>query len=220
SVAVQPVPALIPWLAEPQLKARIAMLARRMPGALRRRVGAAVIVVLLAGGTLAMNGQAAVPAAPATGTVAAAPLLYMMRASHAAHTPPAASTPASVDVSYKNRNPPRYPVEAARDGEQGMVILKVTVNAAGAVSGLAVDPHGTTAPPVLQAAAVRAAVGWKFNPGRKHGEATGGVVTIPVNFSLQGMDGKPYKPRCSASDQYVPQIKQCVKLIQPGSSAR
>ncbi|HEX7324030.1 MAG TPA: M56 family metallopeptidase, partial [Rhodanobacteraceae bacterium] len=47
SVAVQPVPALIPWLAEPQLKARIAMLARRMPGALRRRVGAAVIVVLL-----------------------------------------------------------------------------------------------------------------------------------------------------------------------------
>lgn len=199
SVAVQPLPALIPWLEEPQLKERIAMLAKRVPGAMRRRVGFVAIAVLLGGGVFAINGEAAVP--PASGASAG-------------------TVPASVDVSYKNRNPPRYPVAAAQDGKHGLVILDVTVNAAGAVTGLAVDQKGTTAPPELQAAAVTAAGAWKFNPGRKDGKPVGGVIRIPVEFSLTGMDGKPYKAPCKAGSQYVAQTKQCVKLVQPATSAR
>ena len=166
SLAVQPVPALIPWLAEPQLKERIAMIARTPPGALRRRFGFTAVAALSACGLLLAGGAAAVPiAAPGT----------------------SASIPPSVDVTYKNRHPPRYPIEAIKKHEQGMVLLDITVDATGRATNVAVDPHGTTAAPVLQAAASKAAEGWKFAPGRKDGKPMGGVVRVPVNFSLEGV---------------------------------
>ncbi|WP_426663460.1 M56 family metallopeptidase [Rhodanobacter aciditrophus] len=49
SVGLSPAPALIPWLAEPQLKERLTMIQRRRPGALRRRSGYAALAVLMAG---------------------------------------------------------------------------------------------------------------------------------------------------------------------------
>lgn len=50
SVGLSPMPALIPWLAEPQLKERLAMIQRRRPGTLRRRAGYAALAILMAGG--------------------------------------------------------------------------------------------------------------------------------------------------------------------------
>ncbi|MEO7149051.1 MAG: TonB family protein, partial [Rhodanobacteraceae bacterium] len=38
----------------------------------------------------------------------------------------------------------------------------------------------------LDRAAADAARGWKFNPGMKSGRAVGGVVRVPVNWSLNG----------------------------------
>ncbi|MGH8182895.1 MAG: M56 family metallopeptidase, partial [Rhodanobacteraceae bacterium] len=65
SVAVQPVPALIPWLAEPQLKQRIAMIARIPPGALHRRAGFLAVAVLLSGSLVVAGGALpALAAAP------------------------------------------------------------------------------------------------------------------------------------------------------------
>jgi bla regulator protein blaR1 len=185
SVAVQPVSALIPWLAEPQLKERIVMITRIPPGALRRRLGFVAIAALLAGGLFIAGGQTPVRAA-----------------AHAT----SASTPPSVDISFKNRNPPLYPVEAIKKGEQGMVILDVTVDAHGNVTGVAVAPRGTMAPAVLQSAAVAAAANWKFNPGTKHGHAVGGVVRIPMNFSLDG-GGPVADHHCPVGFKYKQETK-------------
>lgn len=175
SVAVQPAPALISWLAEPQLKERIAMLARIPPGALRRRAGFFAVSALLAGALYVAGGQAPV---------------------RAATQPGATAKPPEVDVSFKNRNPPKYPAEAIKKGQQGDVMLRVTIDAGGHVTGVAVDPAMTTAATVLQTAAIRAAADWKFAPGMKDGRPVGGVVEIPVNFSLSGWNpgGSPACP--------------------------
>lgn len=180
SVAVRPVPALIPWLAEPQLKARIAMITRIPPGALRRRAGFLAVAALLAGGLFVAGGQSPVAAATEAN---------------------AKPTPPEVDVTFKNRNPPKYPVEAIQKGEQGKVLLDVTIDAAGHVTKVAVDPDMTTAPSILQTAALQAAANWKFAPGMKDGRPVGGVVKIPVNFSLSGW--KPQgTPSCPSGFRY------------------
>jgi len=193
SVAVRPAPALIPWLAEPQLKERIAMIIRIPPGALRRRAGFIAVAALLAGSSYVAGAQAPVAAA--------------VRAD-------SKSAPPAVDIAYKNRNPPAYPGDAARAGKQGTVILDVTVSSAGKVTSLAVDPNGTTADPELQAAAISAAGRWKFKPGLKSGKRVGGTVKVPVRFALS-MPGQPKPKLCPAGTQFVAQTKQCVKMIRP-----
>ncbi|HVX03907.1 MAG TPA: M56 family metallopeptidase [Rhodanobacteraceae bacterium] len=187
SVAVRPAPALIPWLAEPQLKERIAMISRIPPGALRRRAGFVAIAAVLAGGLYVVGGQAPVFAA--------------------IHSNPAAP---SVDVTWKNAHPPHYPAEALHKHEQGMVVLDVTIDARGHVSGVAVDPKGTTAAAILQDAAMAAAKEWRYAPGHKHGKAVGGVVRIPVNFSLTE-DG----PTAGASASSSPSVDISYKDRNP-----
>ena len=181
SVAVQPVPALIPWLAEPQLKERIAMLVRNPPSVLRRRAGSFAVAALLMGGIVLASGvgplQAQVPPPPAPQVPLPPP----------PPPPPSARNVApSVDATFKDEHRPLYPVAAIKAHQQGSVVLDVTIDAKGAVLDVKVDPQGTTAPVVLQAAAANAARGWKFNPARVGGRAAGGVVRIPVNFSLDG----------------------------------
>lgn len=175
SLAVEPVPALIPWLAEPQLRERIAMIFRIPPGALGRRVGFVAVAAVIAAGVYFASGRTPVQAA-----------------THGA----ANSTPRTVDIAYKNRNPPKYPAEAIKKGQQGEVLLDVTVDTSGDVTKVAVDPSMTTAPEVLQTAALQAAANWKFAPGIKDGHPLGGVVKIPVTFSLSGWSpsGKPSCP--------------------------
>ncbi|WHZ18557.1 MAG: Ferric siderophore transport system, periplasmic binding protein TonB [Rhodanobacteraceae bacterium] len=200
SVAVHPAPALIPWLAEPQLKERIAMITRIQPNALRRRAGVVAVATLLTGGLLIAGGQTPVQAETSSGK-------------HASAVPP------SVDITYKNRNPPHYPAEAIKQGEQGNVVLDITVDAAGKVTGVQVDQRGTDAPAVLQVAALQAAANWKFNPGRRNGKAVGGVIQVPVRFSLDENYGHEHAPKpCPIGNVYEPRSSQCVKL-QPGSSA-
>lgn len=199
SVAVQPLPALIPWLAEPQLKERIAMIARIPPGAPRRRAGFLAVAAVLAGGLWIAGGQTSVQAATQAQS---------------------ASTSPWVDITYKNRNPPHYPAEAIKKGEQGMVLLDITVDATGKVASVQIDQHGTDAPAELQVAALQAASNWKFHSGRKNGKAVGGVVQVPVNFSLNnnyGNDGAP-KP-CPVGSVYLTATSQCVKLQTPPGSA-
>ncbi|MGH8155106.1 MAG: energy transducer TonB, partial [Rhodanobacteraceae bacterium] len=98
--------------------------------------------------------------------------------------PPPADVAPSVDISYKNRNPPQYPIQAIRQGQQGTVILDVTINAQGEVIDVKVEKSSGYR--VLDQAAVAAARKWRFNPGIQNGKPSGGVVRIPVNFNLQG----------------------------------
>lgn len=198
SVAVQPAPALIPWLAEPQLKERIAMIARIPPGPLRRRMGFVAISALLAGVLYVAGGQAPV---------------------RAATQPHAQSAPPEVDVTFKNRNPPRYPAEAIKKGEQGDVVLRVTIDADGHVTGVAVDPALTTAAAVLQTAAIQAAANWKFAPGIKNGHPVGGVVQIPVNFSLSGWEAQgAAAAACPSGYHYTQGTGKSYSCIAPASA--
>jgi TonB family protein len=193
SAAVQPAPALIPWLAEPQLKERIAMIARMPAGALRRRFGFAAVTALSACGLLLAGGAAAVPIAASGSSTSVAP---------------------SVDITYKNRHPPRYPIEAVHKGEQGTVILDVMVDDAGNVTGVQVDQHGTDAAPILQLAAVGVANKWKFNPGHKNGKPVGGMIQVPVNFSLNNNPVSTGIPKpCPAGDLFDTASSRCI----PGS---
>ena len=104
---------------------------------------------------------------------------------HAVNPPSSSGAIApSVDIAYKNANPPRYPIEAMEKREQGTVMLDVTVDANGNVANVAVDPKGTNAAAVLQSAAIAAASKWKFIPGVKGGRPVGGAVEVPVNFAI------------------------------------
>lgn len=181
SVAVQPAPALLPWLSEPQLKERIAMIARIPPGALRRRAGFAAIALLLAGGLCVAGARVPIADAAQTGS---------------------RSTLPTVDITYKNRNPPHYPVEALHKGEEGKVLLVITVDASGKVTGVTVDPKRTTAPAILQTAAMQAVNNWRFNPGMKNGHAVGGRITVPVTFSLNPTWISPGSQSCPAGFRY------------------
>ncbi|KRG37738.1 energy transducer TonB, partial [Stenotrophomonas panacihumi] len=105
-------------------------------------------------------------------------------------TPPAPPSPpqpsqdigASVDISSKNMNPPKYPPAAFRAGVQGEVILIVDVDANGNVTNVAVEKSSRNRD--LDRAAMDAARKWRFNPSVVNGQKTAGRVRVPVNFAL------------------------------------
>ena len=101
--------------------------------------------------------------------------------------PPAPPSPpvdiqASVDISSKNMNPPRYPPAAFRAGIQGEVILIIDVDANGNVTNVAVEKSSRNRD--LDRAAMEAARKWKFNPAQSGGQKAAGRVRVPVNFAL------------------------------------
>lgn len=192
SVAVQPAPALLPWLSEPQLKERIAMIMRIPPGALRRRAGFAAVAILLAGGLYLAGAKAPLAAAAQVA---------------------ARSTPPAVYFTYKNRNPPHYPVDAIHKRQEGIVMLDVTIDASGNVAGVRIDQHGTNAVASLQVAAMDAAKKWKFDPARKNGMPIVGTMRIPVRSSLPELDNTEGKAKpCPVGDVYDGGLLKCVKL--------
>ncbi len=83
---------------------------------------------------------------------------------------------------------PKYPEVAAKAGIQGDVFLKVSIDAAGTVTGAEVlkSVH-----PALDNAAKDAVQAWKFKPAMKDGKPVAVSVTIPFRFKLQeGDSGK------------------------------
>jgi protein TonB len=99
--------------------------------------------------------------------------------------PPAAQPDigASVDISSKNMNPPKYPPAAYREGIQGEVVLIVDVDANGNVTNVAVEKSSRNRD--LDRAAMDAARKWRFNPSIKNGQKSAGRVRVPVAFRLQ-----------------------------------
>ncbi|KRG83436.1 energy transducer TonB, partial [Stenotrophomonas acidaminiphila] len=99
-------------------------------------------------------------------------------------SPPAQVTDiqASVDISSKNMNPPRYPPAAFRAGIQGEVILIIDVDASGNVTNVSVEKSSRNRD--LDRAAMDAARKWKFNPSVINGQKAAGRVRVPVNFAL------------------------------------
>lgn len=91
------------------------------------------------------------------------------------------------------------------------MILDVTVAATGQVTRVQVDRHGTDAPAALQMAAITAAQQWKFNPGHTRGKPVGGVLQVPVHFSLndEQADAGHSEP-CPAGNIFDVQASTCI----------
>ncbi len=162
STGVTAVSALIPWLAEPQLKERLMQIQKHQPGALRHRLGfisvAAAIGMLTV--ALAMQAQAA-----QTGTVANFP-----------------------DAQYNAHLVPHYPVDAIKAKEQGTVILTLIVDKDGKVSSFKVDP-ATNASARLVKAAGDAVMQWHFYPALKDGLPVESYAYVPIKFFMNDLPG-------------------------------
>jgi protein TonB len=103
-----------------------------------------------------------------------------------APTPAAASIapllPAHPVAGMESDRPPVYPEVARRRGQQGRVVLEVSVSAAGMpVSVRVVQSSGYAS---LDTAAQTAVERWRFVPATRGGAAVSAVAEVPVRFRL------------------------------------
>ncbi|WP_137888276.1 energy transducer TonB [Pseudomonas sp. 2FE] len=78
--------------------------------------------------------------------------------------------------------PPRYPTQAKRRNQQGVVLLEVRLDERGRQRALQVLRSSGVAS--LDAAAVQAVAAWRFRPETEDGRAVPSRVQIPVEFAL------------------------------------
>jgi protein TonB len=99
-------------------------------------------------------------------------------------TVPEAAQSENRDAQVVRMVPAKYPLEAARNGEQGWVDVAFTVEADGSVSGA----HVTNAEPrrVFDRAAIDAVSRWRFKPALINGTPTAVVVQRRIEFKLSG----------------------------------
>lgn len=98
--------------------------------------------------------------------------------------PPAVVTPPSFGAAYLNNPPPVYPLAARRGREEGKVLLKVFVSAAGAVEKI--ELHTSSGSARLDQAAQEAVRGWRFVPARQGDTPVAAWVIVPIKFTLEG----------------------------------
>jgi len=79
---------------------------------------------------------------------------------------------------------PEYPVEAAKNGIEGLVTLEATISENGDVTGVKIVPSSTPQP-LLEKSAVNAVKQWKYEPFRNNaGKAIPVIFTVNVNYKL------------------------------------
>ena len=99
-------------------------------------------------------------------------------------TAPLAVVPPSFDAAYLQNPPPAYPPMSRRRGEQGKVMLRVYVNAAGAAER--VEVRASSGHERLDQAAQEVVQRWRFVPARQGGQPVPAWVLVPITFSLEG----------------------------------
>lgn len=92
--------------------------------------------------------------------------------------------PPRFDLAYLNNPAPTYPIFAKRSREQGVVMLRVRVDASGNVEGI--ELHKSSGFQRLDDAALAAVKRWRFVPARSGERAVAGVALVPVHFQLEG----------------------------------
>lgn len=101
----------------------------------------------------------------------------------AAPAPQAPITPPSFNAAYLDNPPPAYPALARRSGEQGRVLLRVLVNAAGGAD--TVELRTSSGSPRLDHAALDTVKRWRFVPARQGDLPVAAWVLVPINFTLE-----------------------------------
>lgn len=89
---------------------------------------------------------------------------------------------ARVDTNYLDNPRPAYPPMSRRLGEEGTVLLRVEVNAAGEATAVTLEK--SCGFPRLDEAARRAVLQWRFLPARRGDTALTSTVLVPVSFAL------------------------------------
>lgn len=84
---------------------------------------------------------------------------------------------------YRRNPAPDYPPEARRRREEGVVLLRVTVDARGRVETAEVAQSSGS--DLLDEAARKAVRRWEFEPARRGRKAVPSTVTVPVRFRLE-----------------------------------
>ncbi len=98
--------------------------------------------------------------------------------------PPARVVPPNFNADYLKNPPPVYPATARRQGQQGRVMLRVLVNAAGGADQVEIrrsSGHG-----MLDSAALEAVRQWRFVPARQGDQPVAAWVLVPITFTLEG----------------------------------
>ncbi|MCE1239721.1 MAG: energy transducer TonB [Azonexaceae bacterium] len=104
--------------------------------------------------------------------------------------PPAPAAPAAPAVSQARfdadylRNPaPSYPALSRRMGEEGKVILRVSVNPQGTADS--VEIRTSSGSPRLDESALKTVRNWKFIPAKRGDTAIQSWVLVPIIFKLE-----------------------------------
>ena len=96
--------------------------------------------------------------------------------------PPPEDIAPSENISYRRMRPPRYPPMAARQHQEGKVLLKVLVGVDGSPQEVTIEKSSGSR--LLDQAAIEAVKTWKFNPGSKGGRPATGYALVPIDFHL------------------------------------
>lgn len=92
-------------------------------------------------------------------------------------------TDARFDADYLDNPKPRYPPASRRLGEQGRVLLRVHVSAAGLADKVEIKRGSGFAR--LDQAASDAVSRWRFIPARRGEQSTAAWVQVPIIFELE-----------------------------------
>jgi protein TonB len=95
---------------------------------------------------------------------------------------PSVSAP-SFHANYLSNPKPPYPPASQALGEQGTVLLRVAVNAAGLPEKI--ELAKTSGFSRLDTVAQNTVMKWRFVPAKRGDEAVAGTVLVPVNFSIK-----------------------------------
>ncbi|MFZ3322849.1 MAG: TonB family protein [Usitatibacter sp.] len=90
--------------------------------------------------------------------------------------------PPRFDMSYLNNPAPAYPPVSRRLKEQGRVLLRVLVSAAGSAEN--VEVRASSGSERLDRAAVDAVRQWRFAPARRGAETLAAWALVPILFQL------------------------------------
>jgi protein TonB len=119
-----------------------------------------------------------------TAPAPAAPVAAQTETKQAPATP--ASEPVSLarfDAEYLRNPPPTYPPLSRRMGEEGKVILRVSVNAQGGADS--VEVKTSSGSPRLDDAAVHTIKKWKFISAKRGDTPVQSWVLVPIIFKLE-----------------------------------
>ncbi|WP_310491337.1 energy transducer TonB [Dechloromonas sp.] len=117
---------------------------------------------------------------PAPAAVVAAPV----EAKPAPVAPPAEPvSQARFDADYLKNPAPAYPPLSRRMGEEGKVVLRVSVNAQGSADG--VEIRTSSGSQRLDESAQKTVRNWKFIPAKRGESAVQSWVLVPIIFKLE-----------------------------------